>query len=146
MAATREYSAGSVIVRRSASGWELGAIVPRGRPKVRALPKGHIDSGEHPEGAAIRETREETGLTGRCRGKLGEVKYAYRFEGQPIFKSVTFFLLEWESGEIDQLTPETRVEVEVAFWLPLERATQELSYPGERQMAKRALEALSAPP
>lgn len=140
----REFSAGGVLVRPAAQGWDLAVIQPRGKPKVRALPKGHIDPGEQPELTAVRETLEETGLTGRSKGKLGDVKYAYKFEGQSIFKIVSFFLLEWESGDIDALDPKMRIEVEVAFWLPLQRAVKELSYPGERQMAQRALEMLSS--
>jgi len=138
----RELSAGGVIARKAADGWEIAVITPRGKPKVRALPKGHIDPGEKPEATALRETREETGLTGRSKGKLGDVKYVYKWEGKSIFKIVSFFLLEWESGEVDQLTPEMRVEVDRASWLPLSRAVTELSYPGERQMAQKALEAL----
>lgn len=140
----REFSAGGVLVRKAADAWELAVIQPRGKPKVRALPKGHIDPGEKPEATAIRETREETGLSGRSLGKLGDVKYAYKFEGKSIFKIVSFFLLELESGEIDQLDPKMRIEVEVASWLPLERAVKELSYPGERDMAKKALEKLTS--
>lgn len=141
----REFSAGGVLVRPAAEGsFELAVIQPRGKPKVRALPKGHIDPGEKAELTAIRETREETGLSGRMKGKLGDVKYAYKFEGKSIFKIVSFFLLEWESGEIDALDPKMRIEVEVAFWLPLQRAVKELSYPGERQMAQRALEMLTS--
>ena len=139
----REFSAGGVLVRPGAGGWEVAVIQPNGKPKVKALPKGHIDPGEQPEETALRETREETGLLGRSRGKLGDVKYAYRFEGKSIFKIVSFYLLEWASGEIDQLSPQMRVEVAVASWLPLERAVKELSYPGERQMAQRALATLA---
>jgi 8-oxo-dGTP pyrophosphatase MutT (NUDIX family) len=145
---SRELSAGGVLVKRGEGGWDAAVIQPRGKPKVRALPKGHIDPGEQPEATALREVREETGLEGRSRGKLGDVKYVYRFEGRSIFKIVTFYLLEWESGEIDALCKDMRVEVEVAFWLPLERAVKELSYPGERKMAEKALELLTpkAPP
>ena len=130
-------------MRRAGEGYELAVIQPRGKPKVRALPKGHIDPGEKPDATAIRETQEETGLSGRLVGKLGDVKYAYKFEGKSIFKIVSFFLLEHESGEIDALDPKMRIEVEVAFWLPLQRAVKELSYPGERQMAQKALEKLA---
>ncbi len=140
----REFSAGGVLVRKAGDAWELAVIQPRGKPKVRALPKGHIDPGEKPEATAIRETREETGLSGRSLGQLGDVKYAYKFEGKSIFKIVSFFLLEHESGEIDALDPQMRIEVEVAAWLPLERAVKELSYPGERDMAKKALEKLTS--
>src|SRR5262245_20817372 len=116
MPAAREFSAGGVLVRPAEGGWEMAVITPRGKPKVRALPKGHIDQGEQPEATAIREVREETGLQGRSRGKLGDVKYGYKFEGRSIFKIVSFYLLEWEAGEIDHLTDEMRVEVDLAFW------------------------------
>jgi hypothetical protein len=33
-----------------------------------------------------------------------------------------------------------RIEVAKAFWLPLSRGVKELSYPGERQMAQKALD------
>ena len=138
----REFSAGGVLVRKAGEAWEVAVIQPNGKPKVRALPKGHLDPGETPEATALRETREETGLTGKSVGKLGDVKYAYKFAGKSIFKIVSFFLLEWQSGEIDALDPKMRIEVAVAAWLPLQRAVKELSYPGERQMAQRALERL----
>jgi len=144
VAAAREFSAGGVIVRRGADGFEVAVIEPNGKPNVRALPKGHIDQGETPELTAVREVREETGLSGRSRGKLGDVKYSYRFEGKSIFKIVSFYLLELESGEIDKLADNMRIEVAKAFWLPLARAAKELSYPGERQMAQKALEQVSA--
>ncbi|MBL8954647.1 MAG: NUDIX domain-containing protein [Myxococcaceae bacterium] len=138
----RELSAGGVCARKTGDAWEIAVITPRGKPKVKALPKGHIDPGEKPDATALRETREETGLTGRLKAKLGDVKYVYKWEGRSIFKIVSFYLLEWESGEIDVLTPEMRVEVDRASWVPLTRAVKELSYPGERKMAQMALEAL----
>jgi 8-oxo-dGTP pyrophosphatase MutT (NUDIX family) len=141
--ASREFSAGGVLVRRAASGFEVAVITPRGKNSVRALPKGHIDAGEKPDQTAVREVKEETGLTGALKEKLGDVKYTYRFEGHAIFKIVSFYLLEYQSGEIDQLTEGMRVEVAKAFWLPLENAVKDLSYPGERQMAQKAVEAVS---
>jgi 8-oxo-dGTP pyrophosphatase MutT (NUDIX family) len=144
VAAAREFSAGGVIVRRAADTFEVAVIEPNGKPNVRALPKGHIDKGETPDLTAVREVREETGLSGKSRGKLGDVKYSYRFEGKSIFKIVSFYLLELESGEIDHLAENMRIEVARAFWLPLPRAVKELSYPGERQMAQKALEQVSA--
>jgi 8-oxo-dGTP pyrophosphatase MutT (NUDIX family) len=143
MAAQREFSAGGVLIRRAGDGYEVAVIEPNGKPNVRALPKGHIDAGETPEVTAVREVREETGLSGKSHGKLGDVKYSYRFDGKSIFKIVSFYLLELESGEIDQLNEAMRIEVAKAFWLPLNRAVKELSYPGERQMAQKALERVS---
>lgn len=138
----REFSAGGVVVREASSGWEVAVITPRGKT-VTALPKGHIDQGETAELAAQREVREETGLTGELVEKLGEVKYVYRFGGRPIDKLVSFFLFRAVSGEIDALHPEMRKEVERARWVPLAEAPQTLTYSGEQDMARKALEVLS---
>lgn len=123
--------------------FELAVITPRGRASVTALPKGHIDQGESALAAATREVREETGLVAELIEKLGDVKYVYRFRGKTIFKMVSFFLFKHASGEIDQLTPEMRVEVDRAHWIPLADAKARLSYPGEREMVGKALEILS---
>jgi len=134
-----------VIRRGGADGasFELAVITPRGRASVTALPKGHIDGGETALAAAAREVQEETGLSTELIEKLGDVKYVYRFRGKTIFKVVSFFLFKHASGEIDQLTPEMRVEVDRAHWIPLSDAGRKLSYPGEREMVGKALEILS---
>jgi hypothetical protein len=76
-------------------------------------------------------------------GKLGDVHYVYRFQQRTIFKVVSFFLFRWESGEAGHITPAMRQEVDAAWWMTLEAATSQLTYPGERDMAVKALEALS---
>ncbi len=145
MTATREFSAGGVVVRASGADpekWELAVIRPRGK-KVMALPKGHIDEGETASAAARREVREETGLEGQLVQKLGDVKYAYKWDGRTIFKVVSFFLFLQVGGQIDQLEEKMRVEVDEARWVPLDDALRQLSYGGEREMAKKALAALA---
>ncbi|MFT3836207.1 MAG: NUDIX hydrolase [Myxococcaceae bacterium] len=147
MAATREFSAGGVVVRPSPADplkWELAVIRPRGK-KVMALPKGHLDQGETAAVAAQREVREETGLTTELVEKLGDVKYAYKWDGNTIFKIVSFFLFKFAGGTIDVLEEKMRVEVDEARWVPLEEALKQLSYGGERQMAKKAFTVLTTP-
>jgi 8-oxo-dGTP pyrophosphatase MutT (NUDIX family) len=130
-----EFSAGGVVVRDE----KCVVIVPTRRAadgsKVLALPKGHPEDGESAADAALREVREEAGVESRLVEKLGDVRYWYTREGRRIAKVVSFFLLEYLSGEVSDHDR----EVEDARWLALDRATRELTYKGERDMASRAL-------
>ena len=56
-----------------------------------------------------------------------------------MFKIVSFYLLRYQSGRIDDVTPEMRIEVKRALWLPLEEAMAKLSYKGERDVVRRAV-------
>ena len=140
----REFSAGSVLVRRMRGGWWLAAIRPRGKPEgVWALPKGLIARGEEAAATALRETFEETGVAGRLDRKLGDVRYVYsRPGGVRVFKVVSFFLVRAGRGRIGELPPGMEREVAEARWLPLGEASKLLAYRGERDMAERALSAL----
>jgi 8-oxo-dGTP pyrophosphatase MutT (NUDIX family) len=141
----REFSAGGVVVRRLRGEWRMAAIRPGGKePGVWALPKGLIGAGETPEQTALREVAEETGVEARSLGKLGDVRYVYTWAGERIFKVVSFYLLRYSSGRLGNIPPEHAHEVAEARWLPLEEAPRLLSYGGERDMARKASEALSS--
>ena len=141
----REFSAGGVLVRRFHGRWWLAAIRPNGkREGTWALPKGLIDPGESGAETAVREVAEETGLSGRLEGKLGDVRYVYTRGGERIFKVVSFFLLRYRSGRIGELPAGMELEVAEVRWLPLEEAPRLLAYGGEREMAVKALTSLSS--
>lgn len=160
----REFSAGGVLVRIVRGRPMVAAIRPRGKPEgLWALPKGQIDPGESPAETAVREVREETGVSGRLVEKLGDVRYVYTrprgaggapssgrassasptslpASGERVFKIVSFFLLRAGRGRIGEIEEQMRIEVAEARWLPLEEAPRLLAYGGEREMAARALE------
>jgi 8-oxo-dGTP pyrophosphatase MutT (NUDIX family) len=139
----REFSAGGVVVRRLRGRWCVAAIRPGGKPEgTWALPKGLISPGDSAEATALREVAEETGVEGRLDGKLGDVKYVYTWEGERIFKIVSFFLVRYVRGRIGDIPPEHAHEVAEARWLPLEEAPRLLAYKGEREMAAEALRRL----
>ena len=136
----REFSAGGVLVRRLRGRWVFAAIRPQGRREgLWALPKGLIDPGEAAEQTALREVEEETGARGRSLGKLGDVRYVYTWQGERVFKVVSFFLVRYGAGRIGAIADEMRREVADARWLPLDEAQTLLAYKGEREMAARAL-------
>ncbi len=134
-----------MVVKRIRGEWRLAAIRPAGKPAgTWALPKGLVGEGEDPAATALREIAEETGIAGRLDVKLGDVRYVYTWDGERIFKIVSFYLVRASAGRIGDLPPEHAFEVAEARWLPLAEAPRLLAYGGERQMAARALEALAA--
>jgi 8-oxo-dGTP pyrophosphatase MutT (NUDIX family) len=141
----------------------MAAIQPAGdlssapKPKKRAsatknktvlcLPKGLVDPGEKALEAALREVREETGITASLVTKLADIKYMYLRiwgDGAQVFKIVSFYLLRYESGQIDQISEAMRVEVARASWIRLQDAPKLLAYKGEKQMARQALDYVTA--
>jgi 8-oxo-dGTP pyrophosphatase MutT (NUDIX family) len=123
----------------------LAAVRPGGKPEgVWALPKGLIDPGEGAQETALREVTEETGVEGDAVAKLGDVRYVYTWDGERIFKIVSFFLVRYRHGRIDDVPPAHRHEVAEARWLPLEEAPRLLAYKGEKEMAEKALMMLAA--
>jgi 8-oxo-dGTP pyrophosphatase MutT (NUDIX family) len=140
----REFSAGAVLVRRVRGRLVVAAIRPGGKPPgVWALPKGQIDPGETGEATALREAEEETGVRGRSLGKLGDVRYWFQWEGERVFKVVSFFLVRYSSGRLGDIPASHRHEVAEVRWLPLADAPRLLAYRGEREMAEKALSRLA---
>jgi 8-oxo-dGTP pyrophosphatase MutT (NUDIX family) len=112
------------------------------RRRVLALPKGLVDPGEKPLDTAVREVYEETGVSADPVTKLGDSKYIYTRswgDGRRVFKIVSFYLMRYRSGRINDIAPAMRIEVARARWVRLEEAPGLLGYGGEKQMARRAL-------
>ena len=133
----REFSAGGLVIR-NLSGRPHVAVV-RVRDQILALPKGHPEEGESAQDAALREVREETGLEATPVEKLGDIRYWYARDGDRVLKIVSFFLLRYRSGRLEDHDH----EVEEALWIPLEEAPARLAYRGEKEMAETALSRLA---
>jgi len=159
----REISAGGVVLREISGVWHVALIEPqkdqqqnssatskpsrKRRPGALSLPKGLVDAGEKAEAAATRDVHEETGIRAEVIQKLADIKYVYVRtwgDGQQVFKIVSFYLMRYISGEIDDVTPEMRIEVKRAVWIPLADATPQMAYTTERKLVKEAQERLEA--
>lgn len=73
------------------------SIIRNGIPD---LPKGHIETGESPETAAVREVEEETGISNLHIIKpLPDTWHCYRLNGQWVLKKTSWFLMNCDDSE-----------------------------------------------
>ncbi len=134
-----QFSSGGILFRKHNDITELALVAVKGG-QVWCLPKGLIDKGEVPEKTALREVEEETGLKGRIIEKLGEITYWYYIKEENIKckKTVHFFLLEYEAGDVSKHD----WEVDNAAWFPIDEALKKARYKGEREIIEKAREIL----
>ena len=144
MSFRREFSAGGVVYRKlktQSSKLKIAWLVSRSAPSslfpkaVWRLPKGWINEGASSRETAIREVKEEGGIEAKIVKKIGAITYFYNSSDKGrIFKSVTFYLMEWVKDLAEGFDEETS---EIA-WLPFDQAHQKLSYQGEKEILKKA--------
>jgi 8-oxo-dGTP pyrophosphatase MutT (NUDIX family) len=136
-----EVSAGGVVYRRTGDSVEV--LIGKDSYYHRwSLPKGWVDKGETHEQAAIREVREEVGVQARVVQRLGEPeKYVYNLHGVRVFKTVHYFLLEYESGSEQNHDS----EMEEVRWLSIDEAIEIVAYKGVKDMLRQARTLLDVP-
>jgi 8-oxo-dGTP diphosphatase len=132
-----QVSSGGIIFRKHNDITEIAMVAVKGG-NVWCLPKGLIDKGEVPEKTALREVEEETGLKGRIIEKLGEITYWYYIKEENIKckKTVHFFLMEYEAGDVSKHDR----EVDNAAWFPIDKALKKACYKGEKEIIEKARE------
>ncbi|MDA8106200.1 MAG: NUDIX hydrolase [Nitrospiraceae bacterium] len=135
----RQTSSGGVIYRKTEGVVEVALVSVRGG-RFWCLPKGIVDKGETPELTAVREVREESGLSGRIVDKLGDITYWYyiRGENSKCRKTVYFYLMEYMEGN----TSQHDFEVDEAVWYPIDEALQKVSFRGDRAILEKAVSKL----
>ena len=129
-----ETSAGGVIYRWR--GEVPYVLLIRDGYRHWGLPKGHLESGETPAAAALREAREETGLVDLVLGpSLQTIDWFFRARGRLIHKFCHFFLIESRTGET---APDLSEGITACVWVPLPRALEQISYDNAREVVRRA--------
>jgi 8-oxo-dGTP pyrophosphatase MutT (NUDIX family) len=97
------------------------------------LPKGHLEPGETPEQAAVREVEEETGLTTRIERFLGVIDYYFVVGDYRIHKVVHHFAFRKTGGGF-ALRKDPDHEVLRIMWVPGSKLQTTLTYPNERKI------------
>ena len=135
-----EVSAGGLVIDGSGTrGLLIGRIDAKDQKKERllwSLPKGHIEAGESPEEAAIREVKEETGIDSSISKSLGVIDFWFMAGGKRIHKTVHHFLFKEVGGHI---APQVS-EVDDVKWFPLDEIVERLAYPDEKKLIARSKE------
>lgn len=133
-----EVSAGGLVIDGSGTkGLLIGRRDLKDPTKERllwSLPKGHIEEGETPEMAAIREVAEETGITSEISRALGVIDFWFMAGGNRIHKTVHHFLFKEVGGS---LAPQLE-EVDEVGWFPLEEIVSMLAYPDEKKLIAKS--------
>ena len=132
-----EVSAGGLVI--DASG-KLGLLIGRrdlkdmtGKRILWSLPKGHIEEGETPEEAALREVQEETGIVSVIEKSLGVIDFWFMAGGKRIHKTVHHYLFRENGG----ILAAQESEVDEVAWFPLSEIVERLAYPDEKKLIAR---------
>lgn len=142
METVHQFSAGGVAHRIEDGRIEVVLIKTASEGRWQ-LPKGIIDPGETSDTAALREVREEAGITCEIIEPLDVIEYWFvgAFDGprKRYHKKVHFFLMKFIDGDVANHDH----EVVEARWVPISDAETMLAFETEKGligMAKTRLE------
>lgn len=108
------------------------------------FPKGHLETGERAEAAAVREVREETGLGDvALRGTIETIDWYFRFRGRLIHKVCHFYLMQTEQADT---RPQQAEGITACQWAPFAHASTAISYANARVVLRRAHEMITGTP
>ncbi|MBE1580808.1 NUDIX hydrolase [Amycolatopsis roodepoortensis] len=131
-----ETSAGGLVVDAERANAALIGRLDRHGRLLWSLPKGHIEDGETVEQTAVREVKEETGISAQVLEPLGTIDYWFVAERRRVHKTVHHFILESTGGELS----DEDVEVTEVAWVPLADLETKLAYSDERKLVRKAKE------
>ncbi len=134
-----EESAGIVFFRKTQNGINFLLLnYPSGHWD---LVKGHVENNEKPQDAAIRESKEETGITDiKFIDEFEEkIEYYFKYNNEDIHKKVTFFLSETEQEKI--ILSHEHLDF---IWLDFDEAMKKITFKTAKSVVKKANDLLQS--
>ncbi len=107
---------------------EFLLVTARRAPQTWVYPKGHIESGESPEEAAVREVQEEAGVAARIVGPIDDVTIDVAGERQRI----RYFLMKADRDG-------TPGEGRRSCWVTADEALRRLPHATSQAVLRKAL-------
>ncbi len=105
-----------------------------------SFPKGHVEAGESERQTALREVREETGLTIKLMDGFRE---SVEYSPKPgVRKQVVYFL---GSTEEEKLVRQEE-EISEIMWAPLSKAAELVSFANDKRLVRHAQKRLGLLP
>jgi 8-oxo-dGTP pyrophosphatase MutT (NUDIX family) len=119
---------GAIVVRLDQSEPRVLLVTAKRNPERWIFPKGHVEKNETAEEAALREAREEAGVTARCVGPAGALEY--RFLGAGFRVEYFLALLKREVGPPEKGRSRS--------WCSYDEALERLRFKNTRRLFRKA--------
>ncbi len=133
MKAGKEYAAGGIVEKKGKV--LLVKVTNLQGEIVWTFPKGHLEKGETPLKAALREVEEETGWKCRKIGPLALIRYRFNRNGRPVTKKVRWYRME----PVERTGKPDEVEIMKTKWMAKKAAAKALRYPSDLRLFERYL-------
>ncbi len=129
-----ETSAGGIVYR--VHDGEALFLLIRDSYRNWGFPKGHLEAGEMPADAAVREVQEETGIAQlKLDGEIETIDWFFRFRGKLVHKVCHFYLMRTEHA---RTVPQREEGITACRWARFDEATRLISYANARSVLTRA--------